>query len=100
MVRHLTTFVYFEFVTLLVNVDTLVDCAYMVIDDLHQQPSVLAQPQPLHRPYIDIPVKLQLFLTCLLLDHTEVEVEAHLAVATLLSVLMPLQLHHLKVIQL
>lgn len=62
----------------------------MVIDDLHQQRSVLAEPQPLHWPGIDIPVKLHLLLAGLLLDQTEIEVEAQLAVAAFLSVLVPL----------
>ena len=70
-----------------------------VIDDLHHFGCVSTQEEALHRSRIDIPIKIfeALLLSCLY--NVEDEMEAEVTLATLLSVLMSLQLHHLEVIK-
>ena len=70
-----------------------------VIDDLHHFGCVSTQEEALHRSRIDIPVKIfeALLLSCFY--NIEDEVEAEVTLATLLSVLVSPQLHHLEVIK-
>ena len=92
-------FLFFQLSAIGVHIDSLIDCADVVIDDLHEQRGVLAQPKTLNGLVIYIPVEhVHLFLV-LSLNHTEVEVKFQVALALISSVLVDSQLHHFEVIE-
>ena len=86
-----------DVVSIRVNVEALVDRAYKVIDHQHQEPGILAKPNPLHRVGIDVPVKVLETLALLGLNHGKEEVEELFALALLFGVLVALQRHDFEV---